>query len=254
MRFSTLEIFVKNHRVACVWATTVLLTVSFLIEGLFFFAPIGGWDVLVRYAPMAEAFAAGDWVDAYHPRFCVLFQVLTGTTVKLLGVSGLQACQIVAILFWGFSFPALWAVLRRVFGDLTAYIGALFLFLSVDLFLYAADGWRDDCRILPILLMVLAFRYLLSSDAKERTLKASLAMAAAQVLSITLRVDCLPISTIILGAFVVAALVRRNVIVLIAPVLAWVLSVGVVCGAVYWRTGWFVPSPRYIRLIEGMLS
>lgn len=237
-----------------VWATTALLTAYFLIVGLFFFSPIGGWDVLVRYAPMAEAFAAGDWTDAYHPRFCVLFQVLTGTAVKVLGVSGLQACQIVAILFWGFSFPALWAVLRRVFDDLTAYIAALFLFVSVDLFLYAADGWRDDCRILPILLLVLAFQYLLSDDAKERTGKASLAMAAAQVLSITLRVDCLPISTIFLGGFIVLALARRNGIVVIAPLVTWALSVGVVCGAVCWRTGWFVPSPQYIRLLERVLS
>lgn len=254
MNFSNIETFINNHRLLCVWATTVLLTAHFLIVGLFFFDPIGSWDVLVRYAPMAEAFAAGDWIDAYHPRFCVLFQVLTGIMVKFLGVSGLQACQIVAILFWGLSFPVLWIVLKRVFDDLTAYIAALLLFLSVDLFLYAADGLRDDCRILPILLSLLAFQYLLSTDEKKHTWKSSLAMAAAQVFSITLRADCLPISTIILGTFVVLAFVRRNGIVLIAPLLAWALSVGVVCGAVYWRTGWFVPSSQYIRLIERALS
>lgn len=243
--------FVKTHRLACVWATTFLLTAYFLIVGLVFFAPIGGWDVLVRYAPMAEAFAAGDWADAFHPRFCVLFQVLSGSVVKLFGVSGLQACQIVAILFWGLSFPALWAVLRRVFDDLTAYIASLLLFVSVDLFLYAADGWRDDCRILPILLLVLSFQYLMSEDAKERTVGSSIAMSAAQVLSIPLRVDCLPISTFFLGLFVLLAFVRRSRAVLIAPILAWTLSVGVVCGAVYVRTGWFVPAPQYIRLVGG---
>lgn len=243
----------KTHFHKIVWATTIVLTGYYLVLGLFFFAPIGGWDVLVRYAPMAEAFAAGEWTDAFHPRFCVLFQVLTGSVVKLLGVSGLQACQIVAILFWGFSFPVLWAVLRRVFDDVTAYVASLFLFVSVDLFLYAVDGWRDDCRILPILLLVLAFQYLQSDDAKERTRKAAVAMSAAQILSITLRVDCLPISTIFLCLFVIFALIRRNWVVVIAPILSWILSVGIVCGAVYARIGWFVPAPQYIRHVERLL-
>lgn len=36
-----------------------------------------------RYAPMADAFAAGDWFHAFHPRFGALFSVLTGLFATL---------------------------------------------------------------------------------------------------------------------------------------------------------------------------
>lgn len=229
-----------------VWTTAIALTALFLVIGLTRVIPICGWDVLVRYAPMADAFADGRWSDAFHPRTCVLFQALTGSLVYLIGVSGLTACQVVAIVFWGLSMPALWAVLRRVFDDTVAYFGSILIFASAELFKYAGDGWRDDCRILPILLLVLGFQLTGWS--------AAAAMAAGQFLSITLRVDCFPIATLCLFAYAILCLKRRQFTRLALPVLAWLTATAIVSFVVYSQTGYFVPAPHYIKLLGGSVA
>lgn len=235
---------------AVVWATTVALTLGYLVLALLAFPPVFGWDVLVRYAPMAEAFAAGDWADAFHSRFCPLYPVMTGSLVKILGCSGLVACQITAILFWGFSFPAIWAVLRRVFDDTVAYVGGLLTYASVELFVFAVDGWRDDCRILPIALFVLAFQYLARCRETDRPWMAAAAMSAAQILSVPLRVDCLVVATVMLVLYVAYAYRRKHSSAAIAPCCAWLFATLANCALVYVYTGRFLPAPHLIRIME----
>lgn len=226
-----------------VWITTILLTALFVTIAATRFISICGWDVLVRYAPMADAFAEGRWVDAFHPRTCVLFQTLSGSLAYLLGISGLTACKVVAVSCWGMSFPALYAVLRRVFDDVTAYFGSLLLYASVELYQYAGDGWRDDCRILPTLLLLLGFQ--LTGFA------AAWAMAAGVFFSITLRVDCFPIATVLLAAFGCLALKRKRLMLVVPPLVAWVLATVLVSWVVWYRTGWFLPAPHYIPFFGG---
>ena len=237
-----------------VWATAAVLTLAYLVLALLSFPPICGWDVMVRYAPMAEAFAAGDWADAFHPRFCLLYPMLTGSVAKTVGCSGLVACQVTAILFWGLSFPALWAVLRRVFDDTVAYVGSLFLFISVDLFVLAVDGWRDDCRILPIALMALSFQYLARCCETDRPWKGAVAMAAAQLLSVPLRVDCLVIASVMLVVYVAACLRYKCLSAAIAPIIAWIVAALANCVLVYACTGWFLPAPHLIRIMEAFAA
>lgn len=142
--------------------------------------------------------------------------------------------------------PALWAVLRRVFDDVTAYFGSLLVFASVELFKYAGDGWRDDCRILPILLLVLGFQMVGWTGA--------VAMAAGQFLSITLRVDCFPISTLCLIAYSILCLKRRKLALLVLPLIAWVIATALVSWVVYSQTGYFVPAPHYIKFLGGSIA
>ena len=59
--------------------------------------PLPANDVVARYAPAAEAFAAGDWQYAFHPRFGVYFTAFSGIFVWLTGVDGVIACKIVSI-------------------------------------------------------------------------------------------------------------------------------------------------------------
>ena len=56
-----------------------LLTSSIVAILAVLFYPVENPDCAARYALMAEAFARGDWYESFHPRFCVLFQVLTGS-------------------------------------------------------------------------------------------------------------------------------------------------------------------------------
>lgn len=235
------------------FALTTIIYIVYLTTILVGVLPNFGYDVFERYAPMADAFAAGDWVDAYHPRYCVLFQTLTGMLVWLLGCSGITACQIVAITFFVFAAPVLWAVSRRAFDEETAWWSVALYFVSAELVELAADGWRDDCRILPILLAVYAFQTLLGKRPEDSANKASFAMAASQLLVITLRADAFLISSIILFVFTVAALVSRRWRASLLPVGAWLLAVALNSLMVYSYTGWFVPSDHYIRFLEAVL-
>lgn len=244
--------FPKHFKItpSVVWLTTAVLTLGYLVLALLEYPPVCGWDVLVRYAPMAEAFAEGNWADAFHPRFCLLYPVMTGSLVTILGCSGLIACQITAILFWGFSFPAIWAVLRRVFDDTIAYVGSLFLFVSVELFVFALDGWRDDCRILPIALLVLAFQYLARCRETDRPWMGAVAMSAAQILSVPLRVDCLVVASVMLVLYVGYSYRRRCLMAAIAPIGSWAAAALANCALVYTSTGWFLPAPHLVRIME----
>ena len=49
----------------------------------FFLTTIPPVDVATRYAPMAEAFARGDWGYAFHPRVPLLQSVIGGIAVFL---------------------------------------------------------------------------------------------------------------------------------------------------------------------------
>ncbi|PWM82040.1 MAG: hypothetical protein DBX90_06470, partial [Lentisphaerae bacterium] len=55
-------------------------------------------DVATRYAPMAEAFAAGEWKYAFHPRIPMLHQTLAGCFCWLFGISGFAGCRLAAVL------------------------------------------------------------------------------------------------------------------------------------------------------------
>ena len=61
-----------------------------------FCLPLAATDTLCRYAPMAEAFAAGDWANAFHPRFGVGGTVVAGLFALLPGFDGFTACAVSA--------------------------------------------------------------------------------------------------------------------------------------------------------------
>lgn len=232
---------------------TLALYAAYLAVSLGWFLPTNGYDPIARYAPMAEAFAAGNWADAFHPRYCVLFQTLTGVLVWMFGCSGLTACQIVAITFFFLAAPVLWAIIRRIFDDETACWTVALYFISAELVELAADGWRDDCRILPILLAVYAFQTLLGKRPEDSAIKATLAMALSQFVAITLRADAFLISSLILSVFFVLAIIRGQWRATILPVGAWIVAVALNSLMVYFFTGWFVPSAHYIRFLEAAL-
>jgi len=69
-------------------------------------------DMAHRYIPMAEAFAAGDWAYAFHPRIQPLQPVCGGIVAFLTGADGFLALKI-ASAFWAIAGGVLIFILFR---------------------------------------------------------------------------------------------------------------------------------------------
>ena len=82
------------------WFSALFLPLcGLLVLGtLLWLNPIPADDTATRYAPMAQAFAEGDWFYAFHPHSGVFFPALSGGIAWLTGVDGFRACQVAALL------------------------------------------------------------------------------------------------------------------------------------------------------------
>lgn len=135
-----------------VWTAAILYWIVFgLLCTLLYPATI--FDTMARYAPMADAFARGDWELAFHPRFGVLFEVLCGGLSWLTGLPGNLSVQVVSVGFLALSGVPLWFAVRQVFDVRIAWWALVFLFLSDDLTRYAMDGLRDTGKCLAFALL-----------------------------------------------------------------------------------------------------
>lgn len=113
-------------------------------------------DTLYRYAPMAEAFAAGNWHEAYHPRFGVGMPTFAGSLAWLTGCDGLTACAWAALVAWALCVPPLFAVAERLFGRPTAWVATLLHAICPMTFYWALCGLREPFRTFGVLCGVLA--------------------------------------------------------------------------------------------------
>ena len=78
-------------------------------------------DVALRYAPMAEHFAAGNWQFAFHPRCQLLHTSVAGIFAFLLDCDGFSACRISAFFFFCLCIIPLFFLMRRIFGCKVAW-------------------------------------------------------------------------------------------------------------------------------------
>ncbi len=133
------------------WCAAALL----LFAPLLFTAPIPANDAAYRYVPMAEAFAAGNWPYAFHPRFGMLFSFLSGTASLLTGCNGFRGCQIAALLLWAAAIPPLYYLFRKISNEKMALIGIVLYILCSKLHRYFYEGLRDNGRTFTLALLVL---------------------------------------------------------------------------------------------------
>ncbi|MCQ2378610.1 MAG: glycosyltransferase family 39 protein [Victivallaceae bacterium] len=129
----------------------VLLTGLALLGICVFFYDIPERDVALRYSPMADAFAAGNFRYAFHPRVPLLVPLLGGIVAKIVGCGGFMALKIVtALAFLGALFP-LRGLMRRVFNDdkIAAVACGIYL-LCPALMRLAYGGERDGIKSLII--------------------------------------------------------------------------------------------------------
>lgn len=113
-------------------------------------------DTLYRYAPMAEAFAEGNWHEAYHPRFGVGMSTVAGCLAQLMGCDGLTACAWVALVGWALCVPPLFAMAERLFGYATAWVTVSLYAICPMTFYWAICGLREPFRTWGVLCGVLA--------------------------------------------------------------------------------------------------
>lgn len=232
-----------------VWLAALAATVFYSLL-LVFAYPAIGFDMHVRYAPMAEAFAACNWQQAFHPRFGLSFTCLTGPLVALTGMGGRAACLVVSAALWCFASVPLFAVLRRLFGRETAWWSVGVLLVAFTYLYMAGEGRRDTGRILGFAWMALGFvRTFRDPSAPTNPVAGSLWMAAGLLLTMTLKVDGIPTGSILLAVYAALCLRRRLLAALVAPVVAWALSIAASTLLVHSFTGHWLPFLQLIRFL-----
>lgn len=211
--------------------------------------PVTVFDSMARYAPMADAFARGDWALAFHPRFGVLFSSLTGSVVWLTGLAGDKACQIVSFFFLAFSALPVWALVKRLYNDeRTAWIAVVLVWLATEYFVYAQDGLRDPARTLGLALCALAF-----------VSRAGAPMALGLFVLVTLRTDLFLISGVILFAWWIYLIILRNksLLSLFLPTSSFLLGAFLMCLMTHAYTGLWLPGAQlvgmYVKMTGGSL-
>ena len=111
-------------------------------------------DLAGRYAPMAEALAAGDWEHGFHSAYPPLQPLLAAGVIRLFGGNGFAANQVISLLFYlGSAFPLFW-IFRELWGRRTA-LWSLAMYLAADQLLsLAVSGIRDSGRTFFLALAV----------------------------------------------------------------------------------------------------
>lgn len=135
-----------------IWLVFALIAVMDAVMVWLF--PFPGNDMASRYAPMADAFAAGDWRVAFHPRFGMLFSAVTGGISRLTGLNGYRACQVASLLFFLLTTFPLWSIFRRIWGERVAAVGCLLYLMCSFLTRYAYFGLRETWKTFGVALGV----------------------------------------------------------------------------------------------------
>ena len=103
-------------------------------------------DCAGRYIPMAEAFSAGNWRYAFHPRIPPLFPMVSGLVAKILLVDGFTATKCVSALFFALTVFPLFGLARTVWGRHNAIVTVILYLLCSRLLRLAGMGLRDTAK------------------------------------------------------------------------------------------------------------
>ena len=227
-----------------------LLLAVCLSASLAFLKDVPERDVAVRYAPMAEAFARGDWAFAFHPRVPMFYSVLCGGLVRVFCVGGFTAAKLVSAGCFAAAVFPLYGIMRRVFDE-TIAAGALLIYV-VNPFLLrlSCSGLRENLKCLLLLMMVHAL-FLIAERRKSPWLHLYLG-AASGILMITRSEMILFCGFVLFGAMVYEAYRARFPWRSLAGTL---LAAAFVCvSAVVNDAVFALPTPevRYLALFEAV--
>ena len=174
----------KFFRSPCFPALTALA----LALGMVWLTEFPDRDVLHRYAPMAEAVAAGDWKYAFHPRVPFLFPLLGGFFTLFTGGDGFTGCKIAGAVCFALTVFPLWGIFRKVFDQKTALWGTMLFALCSSWLKVTASGNRESTKMLFFMIGIYA---LVSLWEERRRLKYYLLMGASAAAMSLVRDDAL---------------------------------------------------------------
>lgn len=199
--------------------------------------PLYATDTLCRYAPMAEAFAAGEWSEAFHPRFGVGMSVVSGL-LSFLGVNGLSACAAVSSAAWALGAVPLWCIAARVFDRRTAWFAFALYFLCPQIAVWGVKGLREPFKTLGVLVMVWAVFM-----CRDRGWRALAAAAAGAALMVLFKPDAIPLCGLLAIAFAAADRFGRRSWALFAVIAA---ALQPMCLLTFLWTGYWLPAAQYV--------
>ena len=202
-------------------------------------------DALCRYAPMCEAFAAGEWSEAFHPRFGVGFPALCGIVRAVTGLDGLATCSCVAMFLWALSAYPFYVIVRRLFGSTAALFALVIYFLAPQPIIWSLRGMRESARMLGTLLMVAG---ILARYQKDNGLVS--AILGGLVLC-TFRNDTILVAGAFALVFAVVDHFRLRTWGFFAALLA---IVQLPCALVWSRLGYWLPAAQYIRVWQSLFG
>lgn len=196
-------------------------------------------DVFNRYAPAAEAFARGDWLYAFHPRFGVFFSSLAGSFVWLCGISGLSACKIVSTLFFALTVFPLHSLFIKIWGEKIALYGIFCYIFCSHLIRYAGDGVRDNGKTLAMAFIALALVSILERGNWRNVFELALGCALLTVIrgeGFLIAVVC-----ILAGVYLFKDIKKS-----VSCILLFVVFIFPQCFYNYRAIGYFVPEVGYV--------
>ena len=233
-----------------VWFAALAYWVVFAILATLLY-PVTMSDSITRYAPMADAFARGDWMKAFHPRFGVLFSVLSGSLAALTGMSGEHAIQVTGIGFLALSGVPIFFLVKRLFSSRIAWMALVLLFVSDDLTRYAMDGLRDSGKCLAFALMgygIVARRPIWMGFGLFMLI--SLFSYGFALGSVLVFVWCVGVLIVAMRKKVFDGEVCWSIL---WPSLGWALGTAAVTILTHAYTGHWLPAPHFIKFLGGWL-
>ncbi len=143
-------LFLKKHPVWISYAVGILLALLFLIGNTREIYR----DQAAYYAPMAEAFANGDWEQAFPPDIPILSSLLAGLLVCC-GLNALTALMAVGAAFHIATIYPLDRLLRLLFPERTAALGCFLFVIAPKMVRYNCMGLPDAGRTFFVVALVL---------------------------------------------------------------------------------------------------
>lgn len=219
------------------WTLAALATCAAVAIAALF--PLISTDTLCRYAPMAEAFAAGEWEDAFHPRFCVGMPVVAGLIRMATGLDGLSASAAAAALAWGLGAIPVFRIAEAIFGRRTAYFAAVLYIICPQPMIWTLKGLREPFKILGTLLMTDAL-----VRCRDKSWSSALSACLGIILMFTFKCDAILLGGVLALAYAILDRFHARTWVLAATGL---VAMQPMCLLVYNWTGCWLPAPHYVR-------
>jgi len=205
--------------------------------------PVTVADSCARYAPMADAFARGDFYYAFHPRFGLLFETVAGGLSFVTGLPGIYTIQIAAVLLLALSAVVMFALVKRLgASDEVAWWTFALAALAPDFFRYALDGLREPGKCLVFALLGYAV-----------VSRRSWAFALSLFLYITLFAYGFAAASMLLFLWCVWFACRREWANIPLPILGWVFGTAAVTVLTHAYTGHWLPLVQLIDKLGAWL-